>query len=410
VGAPAPRKIALCIASGMVDMFGYLHRYAETFARVARQRGVEIEVLRYPEPDFYPRLLANMADKDCIVHFYGYLYDLKLPNTAGGPDINPMEFSHATIVTSIGDHPFSSFMHCTVANAHPRMKFIVMDSAFQGEMQAMNGTLRDAYYDHQPVPPPINFDENRPIAFKDRGLDLFVPMYIRDMTGSGIDSVLAHIDAAWFIKIVGATYETCSADPSLSPFPVFAAHFQQEVGLPVEYVCKHNNGIVASMMNAVTGVDGIIRQERRLKMVETLLANVGGLKVALTCDPFPSLKVDGNVTFIGMQKVGSVSALMANARAVLNCNPSYPTSLHERVVSGMFYGNCVISDVNVEIAQRFQTDELIAYAPESGLTLHDIYAATDIEGVARAGAAKVAADPAYSWDGHFDRLLQAAAA
>jgi hypothetical protein len=72
------------------------------------------------------------------------------------------------------------------------------------------------------------------------------------------------------------------------------------------------------------------------------------------------------------------------------------------------YESCVITDVNSYIAKSFSADEYVAYAPESEMNIADIYAAHDIEAVARTGARKVHGDPSYSWNGHINRLMHAA--
>jgi hypothetical protein len=100
---------------------------------------------------------------------------------------------------------------------------------------------------------------------------------------------------------------------------------------------------------------------------------------------------------------------MADSRAILNCNPSYPSSLHERVVSGMLYNSCVITDINPYLSETFAPSELVAYEPNTPMSLPDIFANCDVETIAAAGAHKIRKDPAFSWDAHIDGLQQAAA-
>lgn len=402
-------KIAVCIATGNIDIHGYLERYAAGFAQAGAARGIEVEIIRYPHADFYSRLFANLATPDCIVHFYGYVFDLP-PVKADGLTVNPFDVCSATVVTSIGDHPFSSFMHRTVLNAHPRMRFAVMDNGFKDEMLSMNPILEGAYYDHQPVPPPTNFNENDVRPFDDREFDLVVPMYICDMAGHDMQFVLSKLRQDWFAKIIAETYETSRATPNKSPCEIFTEVFQSTMGLSLGEVSLRNPAIVPQILNAVTAVDSIIRQERRRDMAARLLRSVDGLKVAMTCDPFPDLTVDDNVQFLGRRSADDVSALMANSRAILNCNPSYPSSLHERIVSGMMSGSCVITDLNAEVSRRFADDDLIAYAPELDQSLEDIFASRDVAAIAHTGKCKVSEDRSYSWNGHIDRLVRAAAA
>jgi hypothetical protein len=404
-------KIALCIATAGVDSYGYIARYAQRFSEVARARGFEVEVLRHPGPDFYTRLYVNLMDPECVVHFYGYLFNLNLDN--GSSDrraLSAIEVSSATTVTTIGDHPFSTFMQSTVQHAHPRMKFIIMDSAFQDEMQTINPDLSSASYDHQPISPPTNYDPEKSKKFANCDWDLVVPMFVTNMSGHGIKFVLSNLDADWFVKVVTDTYESALTTTERSPFQIFRECFHRHVGLSLEEVRDGNPKVVNQMIMTIAAVDGIIRQERRQKMVRSLLRSVGKLKVAVTCDHFAGLDVDENVQFLGKRSVADVATLMGNARAVLNCNPSYPSSLHERVVSGMMYESCVITDVNRYIEENFDADEYVSYAPSSSMTIADIYGSCDVRAVAEKGAQKVGADSAYTWNSHFDRFVHAAAA
>jgi hypothetical protein len=205
-------------------------------------------------------------------------------------------------------------------------------------------------------------------------------------------------------------YERARTDVDKSPFHIFHECFHTHVGLTLTEVRDRNPGLLEQIATAVAAVDGIVRQERRQNMVRSLLKSVGKLKVAITCNRFGGLDVDDNVLFVGKRTVADVAALMANARAVLNCNPSYPSSLHERIVTGMMYGSCVITDVNRCIEEAFSDGDFVPYAPNSSMTLTDLYGSFDVSAVAAAGARKISSDRAYTWDGHIDRLMHAAAA
>src|SRR5262245_12855056 len=71
-------KIAICVCTAGVDTYGHLTRYARQFESAARQQGIATEVLLQSQPDFCQRLWTVLSDDDCIVHFYGYLYELRV--------------------------------------------------------------------------------------------------------------------------------------------------------------------------------------------------------------------------------------------------------------------------------------------------------------------------------------------
>jgi hypothetical protein len=101
---------------------------------------------------------------------------------------------------------------------------------------------------------------------------------------------------------------------------------------------------------------------------------------------------------------------MSDSKAVLNCNPTYPTNVHERVTVGMLYGSCVITDVNPCIERTFAPDQFIAYAPGSTMTIDDVFAAHDVRAIAGIAGQAARAEPQFTWNAHFDEILSVAAA
>jgi len=229
------------------------------------------------------------------------------------------------------------------------------------------------------------------------------------MSGHDIRFILSKVDADWFAKVMAATYEISTASNERSPFHIFEECLQEKVGLTFSEILQHNPKIVRSMLMSVAAVDGLVRQERRQRMVNNILRSVGSLKVAVTCERFSALDVDESVTFLGRCNIDNVIARMANSRAILNCNPSYPSGLHERLISGMFYQSCVITDVNQAITDTFSSDEYVRRAPDSSMTLEDVFSTYDVQAVAQHGFHRVRRDPAFSWDSHIDGLLRVAA-
>jgi len=404
-------KIAVCIAPSSVDHYGYLPRYAAQLAAAAQARGIAVEILQFPKDDFFARLFTNLADENCIVYFYGYLYDLRLvTSVAKGGIIHALENSRATTIATVGDHPFSPFMQAAIGHAHPSTRFIVMDKTFPDEMRALNPALKDSRYAYRPIAPAATYEANLATNFDDRHFDLVVPMFVTDMSENGIDFILSSVHTDWFKRTIEATYAQSLVEYQKSPFHIFTECLQAEIGtITFDDIRGQNPKFVREILTTLAAVDGLVRQDRRQQMIASLLKTVGGLKVAVTCDPIPALKVDERVEFLGKRPVSDVVGLMSNTRAVLNCNPSYPSSLHERVVSGMLYESCVITDINSYIDRNFSAKELVPYAPDESKTLPDIFETCDVAAIAAAGRTRIKGDPAYSWNAHIDGLLQAAA-
>jgi hypothetical protein len=404
-------KIVVCVAPAFADSYGHLTRYAEQLALAGVQRDISVEILKFPSPEFFPRLFANLADENCVVHFYGYLYDLRIMTSAApGGCMHVLDGARAKTVATVGDHPFSPFMQVVISNAHPSTRFVVMDQDFPEEMQVLNPALKSSRYDYRPIAPPTNYDEALLTSYKDRSFDLVVPMHLTDMSANGIDFILSKIHVDWLRNAALSCYSRALEDINTSPMRIFVACLQDELGtITLDQIREHNAQFIPEIFTIIAAVDALVRQTRRQRMVASLLRSVGKLKVVVTCDPIPSLRVDDNVTFIGKRPVEEVVTMMARSRAILNCNPSYPTGLHERVISGMMYKSCVITDLNPYISETFSAQEFVPYAPDAVMSLPDIFANCDVEAVAAAGGGKIRNDPAFSWNAHIDGLLQAAA-
>ncbi|MHB1204553.1 MAG: hypothetical protein ACYCZX_03220 [Rhodospirillaceae bacterium] len=401
-------KIAVCVPPAWCDAYGHLTRYAEQLAETGAGRGAAVDILHYDAPDFMARLFTALQDEDAVVHFHAFLYDLAVSTSpARTRRIHVLEKARATVLATISDHPFTDFMQDMIRDAHPNTNFIVLEKTFPDEMQAINPALKAARFDYQPFGPPQNYDSAYETGFADRQFDLVIPVRIVDLTDRDINVLLGKLGTTWLVKAMSATYETCVADISRNPFHIFLEHMSAALGgASFADIREHKPEAAGAILNAISAVDGLVRQERRHRMVKSLLRSVGDLKVAVLCEPIPSLDADEKVQFLGARQTPDTIKLMADTRALLNCNPTYPSNLHERVTVGMMYGSCVITDVNPYIAENFTSQEFLSYIPGSPRTIADLFADHDIEAVGSAAAAKVHGDRAFSWEGHFDELTR----
>ena len=399
-------KLVVCVPTASSDCYGHLSRYAEQLSNTGNEHGYDVRILRFGTSEFLQNLLAALADEDTVVHFHCFLYDLQLNFGPGDPRTRHLlDDARATVLATISDHPFSDFMQNMIRNAHPRTNFIVIEKTFPDEMCAINPRLSDARFDFQRFGPPQNFDSTLITAFSERSFDLVIPVRIVDLTGRDIDALCAKIRTPWLSNAIAATYETSIRDISRSTFHVFLEHLSTNLGgASFADIREYKPQAADCILNAMSAVDGLVRQGRRHRMIRSLLRSVGDLKVGVLCDPVPGVKVDENVQFLGQRQTPETIRLMADTRALLNCNPTYPSNLHERVTVGMLYGSCVITDVNPCIDKTFSRDEFLPYGPGYSATIADIFADYDVEAVGAAAAAKVQGDRAYSWEGHFDEL------
>jgi hypothetical protein len=405
-------KFAVCVPLAHCDCYGHLTQYATQLAETAARRGIETEILRAKSPDFATRLFANLADEDCVVHFHSFLYDLRLETSlVAKMSMHALDHARAVTFATISDHPFTDFMQGMVRGAHPSTTFIVIEKSFVDEMRALNPALKRARFEYQPFGPPQNYDAAHVRAFERRDFDLVVPLRVIDLAGRSLEQLLSRLNIDWLAAATKATYHAALADLTRSPFHIFMDELCRVLGkLTFSDIRSHRPEAADGMMNLLSSIDGIVRQERRHRIVSALLRDIGDLKVAVLCDPVPGLAVDENVRFLGPLKTSETIPLMANARAILNCNPSYPSNLHERVAVGMLYGSCVISDVNTFMAETFTRGEFLPYDLGSGASLAQLFKTHDIEAIGAAASHRTRNDRAFTWDAHFDDLVRIAKA
>ncbi|MGE3333538.1 MAG: hypothetical protein AB7I36_07835 [Rhodospirillaceae bacterium] len=402
-------KIAVCVPPPVVDAYGHLTRYAEKIAEIGEARGMEIEVLRYADDDFFARLFANLMDEDCVVHFHSFLYDLKIHTAPAVKKVrHALEFARARAIATVSDHPFSDFMQEMVRNAHPKTKFIVIDNTFPDEMRFINPALEEAEFIHQPFVAPVSFEDHHYVPYERRAYDLVLPLLLINTHKLCLKTLLGGIGDGWFSRAIMATYETVRCDLSQNPFHTFSQMMQTETGATMSELQSKHPKVLPTLLRTLSIVDGYVRHERRTSVVSALLREIGTLKVAVLGKSAEGLEIDENVQFLGVQRAPETAALMGNSRAVLNCSPSYPTNVHERVTVGMLYDSCVITDANPCITANFSEDDYVPYAPGAAMTIKDIFAAYDMGAIAARSGEKARALPDASWEGHFDSVLQIA--
>lgn len=404
-------KLAICVPPGACDCYGHLQHYADRLADLGRRRSIEVEILHYNDGDFLARLFTNLGRDDCIVHFHSYLYDLTLRAYTVPPRImHALETAKAVTLATVSDHPFSNIMRDMIENAHPSTRFMVVDRTFPDEMRFLNPGLRETRFHYTPCVAPINFDDTIQTPFEAREWDLVLPLLVFDQSKIDMGKYLADFPDGWAKAAAQQTYEIAVSDTSRNTFHVFAERVNAVLGgATLDDIKSHNPTILRVMLRLLDGVDGRVRHNRRHNMVRSLLRSVGDLKVAMLGHRVDSLHADKNVAFVGTCQTGQATRLMAASKAIFNCNPTYPTNIHERVAVGMLYGSCVITDVNPGIEALFSPEHYITYTPTSKMTIADIFQQDDIASIARRSAENIHAHAGFSWDAHFNDVLAAAA-
>jgi hypothetical protein len=404
-----PMRIAICHAPSIGDTYGQHARYTDELRVNLSRRSIQAEILQYPSDTFFPTLYAYLSDPDSIVHFNAAFYDL-LMQAAGIVIEGPHAFDSCPAVTmaTIGDHPFSYFMQYQIGRAHAKTRFVVIDATFIDEMQTINPKLSASTFLHLPNFPITRDAFTRPLGWTEREYDVAIPLKIIDPAGGNIARFLEVLGSDPTADVVAATYETVVSDLSRNPFTVFRQILLERRAIDLAEVQAKDIQTFQKLLNMIGVTDNIVSQARRNRMLSSLLRATGDLRVVVTSAPMPWLDVGPHVEFIGEGPAHLVAALVANSKTVVNCSPTYPNSVHERIYYGMASGTAVITDESPQLRKTFTRDEYVPHDWNATKTLSEIFETIDLEKIAAAGALQVNNDRAFSWDFHIDRLLELA--
>jgi len=406
---PNTTRLLVCTPGQPADAYGHLSKLAHTSVQTARSMGIQANVLDAAADGFLRDFFTALDDPDCVINFNYFQYDLRVLASVGRSKVtHALERSRARTVATIADHPFSGFMREQLANAHPSTRFILIESGFRDEALFVNGALETASMVHIPFVPPVNFDPQQRRPYNARSIDLVVPLFITPMPAQSVKNLLDRCTDRWLRRAVEATYEAVVRGVPKTPFQLLDAFAMGETGMTLPQMKKAQPAALQAFLTALEELDAMARQQRRQQALNNLLKSVGDLKVCVLGKKTPQLSVDESVQFVGIQQVNEAMALCGQSRALLNCNPSYPTNIHERISVGMLYGACVITDVNPCIESTFKKDAYVPIDPASSAPLAEIFKTNDIEGIAAAGLSAISADPRFSWETHVRNILECA--
>ncbi|MGE4064123.1 MAG: hypothetical protein AB7E79_12215 [Rhodospirillaceae bacterium] len=403
------QRLLVCTPGFPADVYGHLHKQAQMAAQTARAMGLEAEVADATDSGFLPALFRALDDPECVISFNYFQYDLRVLASVGvTKSTHALEGSKARAVAAIGDHPFASFMSDQLAHAHPSTRFITIEKGFRDEAVFVNPSLAPAKMFHVPFMPPVSFDEGHRLPYEQRPIDLIAPIFITPVEPDVIPSLLRRCGESWLRRAVEATLDALLQDVAQTPFELLNEFTRAETGADLHQIIQVQPAAYRAFLRVLEGVDGIARQRRRELMLKNLLRSVGKLKVCVFGAKPPQIDVDERVQFIGVQHIDRTTALCGRAKAILNCSPSYPTNIHERISVGMLYGSCVLTDVNPLLRATFHDGTYVPIEPSSSPPLVEIFDDQDVETVAAEGAAAIEDDPRFTWERHVQNVLDVA--
>jgi hypothetical protein len=378
-------------------------------AAAAQRRGIEAVILPFPKEGFAEALTSYLDQNDAIICFQLLIADPLFLKRLTKRSLLGRRSVRAKVIGLIHDHPFSWFLQPGIMAASSDYRFLLADEVFVHELTALNPNLVKARKDILSHSPLTYVEPCDRVAFNSRAIDVLVPLSVTRFSENGsITAFLERLGASLIRDIAQQTYDECAADPKCNLFAVFQRVAELRSGTTLDDLRRTDQATHANLLFILGSLDEVIRQARRNQMISELLRSTGKLNVVVAADPMTWLKVDKNVKFVGRISGHKFGSVLANSKLVMNCNPTYPRYVHERVTNAMAYGCAVISDINVGLADRFKSGELIAYSPGNRRTVRDVFAESRLEDVGKAAANHIATDPRYTWDSHLSVVLDAA--
>ena len=391
---------ALLLRPSNGNNYDVLTAYNAAVARELEARGWKVVVAPASAPDFLGRVMASGADPDGIVLLGHFFYDLRVSAQNHFHEARAGDVLKGRIGAMIADHPFTNFMWPRIEGADSRIMYFVGDPAFERAAKVLNPALRR--FRHLPLP---NFyaDSSPPSPFDGRPFDAFIAVSFRgvgDMRAfrRGLPGGIADYSFA------GALYDALRHEYHRYPLDVFFELVADLLDMAPQCLMA-DRARLNTLLGILSQVDLIVRNDRRIELVNALLADTRGLRVQIAGILPETIGLPPDVIARGPLDAMEIGRAMAQSRIVVHCNTTFTGGMHERVLTAMSSGCVVLSDPSPALDAAFKEgEEWICVRPQQ--TLRDIVRAWGPSGLAAIGDRASRRSPGEFGIGHHvDALL-----
>ncbi|EFI32834.1 glycosyl transferase family 2 [Desulfonatronospira thiodismutans ASO3-1] len=350
--------------------------YNSSLKRVHKTKsaGIDAEAVALESPDFL-RAITDCSNHEGYVLFAGRNgYDL----TINSRKLNKNVFDHlnVNVIATLADHPYSSFMWRLLDNAAENTVFFTRPS-LDRELRAIYPQLtRTDVYESLGGPHNQNIDQalaQRPLS--KRHIDLLIPLGLHKFFKKPSLKQQLHQLGQEAQKIGESLFEAARKDYHTTVFENFQNIIKHEFG--EEHVFSHPKTKQDWIwLNVLSVVDWTVRMDRRVRLLNSLHRLPSSTRINITASPkvadfFPRLKNKKNIHWIGEVSTKKLEDLYSESKMVLNCNPTYPDFVNERVRNAMAWGCCVISDYQQALGKHFQDHVSILFTDPEGRKIED---------------------------------------
>ncbi|NGP87359.1 FkbM family methyltransferase [Fodinibius halophilus] len=343
-------------------------------AEIERQ-GVGVSVISGESPDFVQKVVEASHNEGHVFYTGIMGFDLSVSsqlNVTG----NLFELLDVPVFGLLGDHPYTEFMwhrmeqlgNTTLVSPLPSVKE-EYDEIFSGDNDVVLS-------EHPPPPSPKDGGAQDIVPLAKRPIDMLIPWgihkFYRDQRT--LDEKLKVIGKP-ALKIGMELFKSALRNYEESIYQIFQRTYKQAYGSRYAFDNPKTNEDKC-WLKVLSLVDWTIRKKRRLQMLKMLPALPDDLNITITAHSkvgkvLPFLDDMKNINWVNEMEISELDRLYARSKVVLNCNPTYPDTIHGRVRSGMANGCYVVSDYNPALEETFgseaiglinqQKDSLIQY-------------------------------------------------
>lgn len=335
---------------GWGDPLGVIRSEYEELAVAFRELGFNTVIADAEDPGFL-RTVLTVGQGPANVLYGHFFYDMLVVATAMPPyavwDVLP-----ATIAPYVADHPIAPFMRQRIQNLPGGRVVFVFEPDFIDQIRLLSPDV--GRFCHLPgLVFGVGHDD--PLPFRKRAFDVVVAF--RDKKPAPppvLDEVLTD---PVFGEALAATEEILLEDFSQPLFGTFVQNVMATSGVDVSDMIRQDRGRVEKAFEALHYLDFFVRNERRRRLLQQVLAETGDLKVCFVGNPPEAfgVKVDEKVSYVLSPELSffDLMRLYRNSRFVIHSQPTYPGALHERFLNAAACGAVVITEAVPAYCEHF---------------------------------------------------------
>jgi hypothetical protein len=392
------RRPVVIAEPGRGNNYQLLTAYTAGLASELERRGWAVTVARATEPDFLATLLRDAGDPQAVALLGHFFYDLRVSaqNHFYGARIG--DLFRGRLCAMWADHPFTSFMGPRIKDADPRVVYCPAEPGFIEAAAFLNPQLAR----FTPLGLPVLYaPDAAPAPPSQRPIDVLVPLTFRDV--GTLETYLAELAPQPPLqRLAQALYARLIDDRETYPFTLLREVLRSDLGAALSSAEGRDERLWLGVLGKV---DLIVRNARRVTLVQDLLRDAAGLRVHVVGNLPQELHLPPGVTCEGALNVEDLGRRMAQSRWVVHCHPTYPHAQHERVLTAMATGCGVISDPAPVLDETFVAGrEWLPATPGAGLrSLLDGFDGERLDALGE--AARTAVQGRFGMAEHVDALL-----